>query len=406
MKYAAEKKVFFTRGMRLLTALMLLGLGFGAYRLLAGLGAATNLNNQYPLGLWIGLDVASGVALAAGGFTSASLVYIFNREHFHAIIRPALLTAMLGYTFVAIGLLFDLGRWYVIWHPMLPSMWQGNSVLFEVAICVMLYLNILYLEFAPIVCERFIGRVRLPGTFSKLNNTIDLGIRIASHILARIMPVLIIAGVVLSCLHQSSLGTLMVIAPYKLHPLYWSQFLPLFFLLSAIAVGFPMIIIESLLSARTLKREPEMHVLTQLAKYCPWLMGIYILFRTTDLLLRGTWIFLFEPSTANLVFWIEFGLLTVVPCCLFMSRDVRSNPRALAIASGMYVLGIALNRCAIFFLAVNPPYAQKAYVPALTEFGLTIGLVLCIIFCYRAAVHWLPVLPASEQSLHDTGKTL
>jgi len=407
MKHApANGKQFFTRGMRLLTALMLIGLGFGAYRLIAGLGAATNLSNQYPLGLWIGLDVATGVALAAGGFTSAALVYIFNREHFHAVIRPALLTAMLGYTFVAVGLLFDLGRWYAIWHPMLPSMWQGNSVLFEVAICVMLYLNVLYLEFAPIICERFIGRVRVPGISPGLNSTIDLGLRVASHVLGRIMPVLIIAGVMLSCLHQSSLGTLMMIAPYKLHPLYWSQFLPLFFLLSAIAVGFPMIIIESLLSARALHRAPEMSILTPLAKYCPWLIGSYIVCRIGDMLLRGTWVFLFEPSTAALVFWIEFGLLTVVPCCLFMSRDVRSNARALAITSGMYILGIALNRCAIFFLAVRSPYAQKSYVPALAEFALTLGLILCIVFCYRAAVYWLPILPTSDQSLHDTSKPL
>ena len=402
MKYAsAGNKPFFTRGMRLLTALMLIGLGFGAYRLIAGLGAATNLSDQYPLGLWIGLDVATGVALAAGSFTSAALVYIFNREHFHAIIRPALLTALLGYTFVAVGLLFDLGRWYTIWHPMLPSMWQGNSVLFEVAICVMLYLGILYFEFAPIVCERFIGRVRLPGIFSTLNSTVDLGLRIASHMLGRIMPALIISGVVLSCLHQSSLGTLMMIAPYKLHPLYWSQCLPLFFLLSAIAVGFPMIIIESLLSARALHRKPEMRVLTPLAGYCPWLIGIYILCRTADMLLRGTWVFLFEPSTATLVFWIEFGLLTVVPCCLFMSRDVRASARALAIASGMYILGIALNRCAVFFLAVRSPYAQHSYIPALTEFALTLGLILCIVMCYRTAIHWLPILPTQNHA----GKT-
>ncbi len=407
MQYATtQKKPFFTRGMRLLTTLMLIGLGFGAYRLITGLGAATNLSNQYPLGLWIGLDVATGVALAAGGFTSAALVYIFNREHFHAIIRPALLTALLGYTFVAVGLLFDLGRWYAIWHPMLPSMWQGNSVLFEVAICVMLYLGILYLEFAPIVCERFIGRVQLPRFLSGLNSTLDLGLRISSHVLGRIMPALIIAGVMLSCLHQSSLGTLMMIAPYKLHPLYWSQFLPLFFLLSAIAVGFPMIIIESLLSARTLKRTPEMCVLTPLAKYCPWLIGIYILCKTADMLLRGTWVFLFEPSTAALVFWIEFGLLTVVPCCLFMSRDVRSSARALVIASAMYILGIALNRCAVFFLAIKPPYAQQAYIPALTEFALTLGLILCIVFCYRAIVHWLPIMPDPDQSLHNTDKPL
>jgi Ni/Fe-hydrogenase subunit HybB-like protein len=391
MKHAPETtQPFFTPATRLMAALMLIGLGFGFYRMVAGLGAATNLNDQYPLGLWIGLDVATGVALAAGGFTSAALVYIFNRTHFKAIIRPALLTALLGYTFVAIGLMFDLGRWYAIWHPMLPSMWQANSVLFEVAICVMLYLNVLYLEFAPVVLERFTGHKRL-------NTKLDLSLRIASYALSRLMPVLIIAGVVLSCLHQSSLGSLMMIAPYKLHPLYWSPILPLLFLLSAIAVGSPMIIMESLFSSRAFRCRPEMPVLKALARFCPWLMGSYIVCRAADMLLRGTWVFLFEPSDAALLCWIEFGLLTVVPCCLFMSRDVRSNGRALAIASGMYILGIALNRCAVFFLAVEPQYAHHSYVPALAEFALTLGLILCIILCYRAIVRIFPVLPSPDQ---------
>jgi len=124
-----------------------------------------------------------------------------------------------------------------------------------------------------------------------------------------------------------------------------------------------MIIIESLFSAQALHRTPEVSILTPRDKYCPLLIGSYIVCRIGDMLLRGIWVFLFEPSTAALVFWIEFGLLTVVPCCLFMSRDVRSNARALAIASGMYILGIALNRCAVFFLAVNPAYAQQSYIP-------------------------------------------
>ena len=135
---------------------------------------------------------------------------------------------MLGYTFVGIGLMFDLGRWYNIWHPAMPFMWQGNSVLFEVGICVMIYLTVLYLEFAPIVCERFIGRVNLPGKLARFNDFIDIVLRFADHILGKIMFIFIIAGIVLSCAHQSSLGTLLVIAPYKLHPLYSSVLGPLF----------------------------------------------------------------------------------------------------------------------------------------------------------------------------------
>src|SRR5512137_74784 len=186
---------FFTRGVVILCAVMVTGIGFGLYRMLFSLAAVTNLNDQYPLGLWIGVDVATGVALAAGGFTSGALVYVFNREHFHAVIRPALLTALLGYTFVGIGLIFDIGRWYNIWHPAVPFMWQGNSVLFEVGMCVMIYLTVLYIEFIPIVCERFIGRVNLPGMLGRFNDSMDIALRFADHILSRIMFLFIIAGI-------------------------------------------------------------------------------------------------------------------------------------------------------------------------------------------------------------------
>jgi Ni/Fe-hydrogenase subunit HybB-like protein len=361
-----------------------------------GLASTTNLNDQYPMGLWIGVDVASGVALAAGGFTTSALVYVLQREHFHAVVRPALLTAMLGYTFVAIGLLFDLGRWYNIWHPSMPWMWQGNSVLFEVGMCVMLYLTVLYIEFVPIVCERFMGRVHLPGKLARLNDFVDVVLRLADYVLGKVMFLFVIAGVVLSCLHQSSLGTLMVIAPYKLHPLYWSPLLPLLFLTSAVAVGFPVVILESLLAAKAFERKPEMHVLTPLAGMVPYLLGVYVAIRIGDMLYRGSYVFLFEGSATSIMFWIEFGLLTLVPLFMFMSPDVRRSPGGLLVASTMYILGVLLNRCTVFFIAYRPPYAERAYVPAIGEFALTIGLVAAIVLAYRVFVTLFPVLSTSE----------
>jgi len=395
-KAAPVGKKFFTPGMMVVVAVMVTGLGVGMYRMLFGLASTTHLNDQFALGLWIGVDVATGVALAAGGFTTGALVYIFDREHFHAIIRPALLTAMLGYTFVGVGLMFDLGKWYNIWHPAVPFMWQGNSVLFEVGMCVMVYLNVLYIEFVPIVCERFIGRVNLPGKLGRLNYPLDMLLRFADHILGKIMFIFIIAGVVLSCLHQSSLGTLMVIAPYKLHPLYWSLLSPVFFLASAIAVGFPMVVFESMIACRSFGRKPEMHILTPLARYTPWLLGFYICLKIGDMLFRGTYVYLFEYSAASIIFWIEFGLLTVVPFFMFMSRDIRRSPRGLFVAAAMYIVGVCLNRCAVFFIAFDPVYAEKAYIPAIGEFALTIGLVATIVFIYRVFVTLLPVLPAPE----------
>jgi len=394
---APVDKPFFTNGVKVLFALMVVGASVALYRIFAGLGAVTNLSNQYPLGLWIGADVASGVALAAGGFTTGALAYIFHREHYHAVIRPALLTAMLGYTFVVIGLIFDIGRWYNIWHPALPMMWQGNSVLFEVAMCVMIYLTVLYIEFLPIVTERFIGKINLPGRLSKLNEPIDVVLRFLEYTLDKLMFIFIIAGVVLSCLHQSSLGTMMMIAPYKLHPLYWSPLAPVFFLTSAIAVGYPMVVFESILAAKSFGRKPEMHVLTPLAKFTPYLLGIYIAFRIGDMLYRGTYVYLFEGSMQSAVFWIEFGLLTVVPFFLFATPEVRKSPPWLFTASIMYIVGVLLNRCAAFFIAYQPPYADKAYFPAFGEFALTIGLIATLMLAYRALVTILPVLQGPEE---------
>ncbi len=385
---------FFTRGTIVLTVLMITGLGFGLYRMIFGLAAATNLSNQYPMGLWIGVDVASGVALAAGGFTSSALVYVLGRGHFHSLVRPALLTAVLGYTFVAIGLLFDLGRWYNVWHPMLPSMWQGNSVLFEVGVCVMCYLTVLYLEFIPIVCERFIGRVKLPWKLAVLNSGIDILLRFLRYILNKVMFIFILAGITLSCLHQSSLGTLMVIAPYKMHPLYASQLSPLLFLTSAIAVGIAMVIFESILSSRSFDRQPEMHMLTPLAKILPLLLGIYIAIRGVDIFYRGVGVFLLDGTPGAAAFWIEFGVLTIVPFLMLLSAEVRQSARALLMAASMYICGVVLNRCATFFIAYTPPYAEEAYFPAISEFALTIGLICTIAFIYRLVANFLPVLPA------------
>jgi len=394
---APVDRKFFTGGVKILFVLMIVGFGTILYRIFAGLGAVTNLTNQYPLGLWIGADVASGVALAAGGFTTGALVYIFHREHFHAVIRPALLTAMLGYTFVALGVCLDIGRWYNIWHPALPMMWQGNSVLFEVAMCVMIYLHVLYIEFIPIVTERFIGNVSLPGKFAVLNDLIDTVLRFLDYTLNKVMFLFIIAGIVLSCLHQSSLGTMMAIAPYKMHPLYWSSMLPAFFLASAIAVGYPMVMFESMIASKTFGRKPEMHVLTPLAKFTPYLLGIYIALRIGDMLYRGTYVYLFEGSVQSRFFWLEFGILTVVPFFMFLSSEVRKSSGWLFTAATMYIIGILLNRCTVFFIAYQPPYAEKAYFPAIGEFALTIGLIATLILAYRALVTILPVLQAPEE---------
>ena len=373
-----------TPGVLVLLVLIAVGVLTAAYRFVFGLAASTNLDQEHPWGLWIAVDVATGVALAAGGFTSAALAHIFHREHYHAITRPALLTAMLGYTFVGLGLMADLGRYYNIWHPAWPTMWQGNSVLFEVGMCVMCYLTVLYIEFLPIVCERFMGDRRFPrlaGVCSQVN-----------RLVSRTMFLFIIAGVVLSCLHQSSLGNLMVIAPTKVHALWYTPILSLLFLLSAIAVGFPMVVFESMYASWSFGLKPEMGLLSRLARYIPLLLGVYLAFKIGDMLVRESYTHLLEGSAQSAMFIVEMVLGLIVPFAMLLSERVRSTPRWLFLACLLIVLGVALNRVNVFLVAYQPPFATRAYFPALSEFAVTVGLVSLLILIYRLIVTYLPVI--------------
>jgi octaheme c-type cytochrome (tetrathionate reductase family) len=380
----------FSPGVLVLLALMAVGFFFAAARFLFGLGTVTNLNNQYPWGIWIGIDVASGVALAAGSFTICALSYVFHRDHYKAVVRPALLTAMFGYTFVVLALLVDIGRYWNIWSPMIH--WNGDSVLFEVGMCVMFYLTVLYIEFIPIVVERFKGRVRLPDPLARLNDILEGLLSLADRILPRVMPVFIIAGIVLSCLHQSSLGSLMLIAPYKVHPLWFTPILPLLFLLSAIAVGYPMIVLESLIAAKSLKREPEMEVLSGLAKFMAILIGIYLAVKIGDMLVRGTYTYVFTGTFQANAFLVEMLFGVMLPFVLLCFRKVRRSGGWLFSAAALYVGGVLLNRINVFIISFTPFYRIKAYFPAIGEIAITVAMVAGLIFLYRVCVTVFPVL--------------
>lgn len=384
------KHKYFTPGVFVLIILALNGFVFLMGRFFFGIGAVTNLNNQYPWGLWIGVDVAAGVALAAGGFTTAALGHVMHREEYHAIVRPALLTAMLGYTFVAMGVFVDIGRWYFIWHPLI--MWNGSSALFEVGICVMIYLTVLYIEFLPIVTERFIGKVNLPGFLSGLNKPIDKLLRILDRGLSKTMFIFIIAGVVLSTLHQSSLGTLMIIAGPKMHPLWQTPVLPLLFLLSAISVGFPMVIFESLIASRSFGLKPEMHILSRLGSMIAPLLGIYLAFKIGDMFIRETFVYLTEFNTASVMFTIEVLFGVIIPLRMFLSPKVLKSPLFLFIASALVVFGVLLNRINNFIVAYTPPYSVKSYIPSFGEFSVTIGFVAMLILAYRFIALNFPVI--------------
>lgn len=383
---------FFSRGALILLFFTIIGASGYIYRLIAGLGAATNLDNQFPWGIWIAVDVASGVALAAGGFTTAALADIFHRREYHSLTRPALLTAMLGYTFVVVGLLADLGRYYNVWHPMLPSMWQGNSVLFEVGICVMIYLTVLYIEFIPVIIEKFKDHINLPGILSRYNSLIEGFLKVSNRTLSRVLSIFIIAGVVLSCLHQSSLGTLMVIAPSKMHPLWYTPMLPLLFLLSAISVGFPMVIFESILSSWSFKIKPETKLLASIAKYTPILLFFYLSVKIGDLAIRNAMGYLTEINVQSICFIIEIGIGVILPMVLLFQRKNRHSIKYLFISSSCIIFGILINRINVFLVAYKPPFSTGSYFPSLIEIAVTVGLISGLILIYRFLVIHLPVI--------------
>ncbi len=364
-------------------------------RFIGGIGAVANLTTARPWGLWVGVDVATGVALAAGGFTTAALAHIFGRHHYEPVVRPALLTAMLGYTFVVVGLLIDIGRSWAIWKPLVY--WNTNSVLFEVAMCVMVYLHVLYIEFLPVVIERFGGRVSLPGILGAGNRAVELFLSIADRLLSKTMWIFIIAGVVLSCMHQSSLGSLMLIAPTKLHPLWYTPLLPLLFLISALAVGYPMVIFETTLVSSSLGSEDEMSVLSPLSKVTVFLLGLYLLLKIGDMWLRGSWVYLLDGTMQSNAFIVEMVVGVITPWLMLLAAKCRQSRRYLFIAACLIIAGVVINRINVFIIGFTPPITQDHYSPALGELLVTAGLIATLMFIYRVIVTYLPVLSPRQK---------
>ena len=348
-------------------------------RVVHGLGGATHLSDQFPWGLWIGFDVLCGVGLAAGGFTLAATVHIFNIERYKPILRATILTAFLGYVLVIVALLFDLGRPYRIWHPLV--MWNPRSVMFEVAWCVMLYTTVLALEFAPTVFERF-------GWHRPLR-------------WARAVSIpLVIAGVILSTLHQSSLGSLYLIIPSKLDPLWYTPLLPLFFFISAICVGFAMTIFESWHSSRAFGRQLEAPLLASMGRVLAVLLAFYLTMRFLDLLRRAALSYIFQGRTESYLFGLEIVLM-LVPMVLLFRRSVRARAEALYGCAVLVIFGFVANRLNVSVTGMETGSGTH-YVPKWTEIVITLWIISLGFAIFRFAAKLLPVFgeepPAAGES--------
>lgn len=352
-----------------LSALVAIAFGLAIFRFLCGLGASTNLYDAFPWGLWIGFDMLSGVALASGGFVLAGTVHIFGLKKYEPFVRPAIVTALLGYLLAIIGLIMDLGRPWAIWHPLV--MWQPHSIMFEVAWCVMLYTTVLFLEFLPIVFERF-------------------NMQRALRAIGRLTIVFIIVGIILSTMHQSSLGSLFVMMEHRLHVLWFTPMLPVLFFVSAVAVGLAMVIFEALLSGVIFGHRYPRQLLGDLAKGLPPILGLYIGLKLMDLNARGALGHLFDNSLESWAFGIELMLGAFLPGTLLLSPAMRNDRTKLFGCVLMVIVGVVLNRlnvCLVGMLATS----AYGYLPAWTEILVTAGIIAGGLLILSLMNHMLPV---------------
>jgi Ni/Fe-hydrogenase subunit HybB-like protein len=351
--------------------ILALGIYVTIVRFTKGLGAVTNLSDKFPWGLWIGFDVLCGVGLAAGGFVMASAVYIFNLEDYKSILPSAILTAFLGYILVIVALIYDLGKPWNIWHPII--MWNPESVMFEVAWCVMLYTTVLALEFSPMLFQKL--RLEKP-----------------KKIIHNLTIPLVVAGVILSTLHQSSLGSLYLIVPEKLHPIWYSSNLPYLFFLSAVAVGPAMVTIESYLSSRAFKREIEIHILSRLGKVSAVALMVYFVLKVEDIVNYKLFKYIFAFNYESVMFWLEFLLGVILPIVLLTNSKVRESKKWLFYAQLTTVLGFIFNRLNVSITALES-YTQARYFPKWSEIVITIFIVSLGFAAFRFIAKNLPVFP-------------
>ena len=340
-------------------------------RFTKGMGGMTHMTDTNPWGIWVGL-LQAGVALSGGGFVMAATVHIFHIKRFDSILRPVVLLAFLGYNFVGMTLFIEVGRPYNLWHPL--AMWQPPSLMFEVAWCVTLYLTVLAIEFSPVVLERF-------------------GMTRAIAVIHRVAIPVVIAGVVLSTLHQSSMGSMFLILPQKIHPLWSTTLLPVFFLISSVAVGLCMTVVASLYSARLFKKSLDFWLLADLGRAASLVLFLYGALKMADVSARGAWASLGSPSWLGLLFILELGFGVFLPAALLSQHSVRKRPLRLGLACLPVLAGVVLNRLTVSWFSMVP-YTGPGYIPHWMEIAVSATMLTFLMVIFGLAVRFLPVYPA------------
>jgi len=404
-------------GSLLLAVLGALGIALAIYRFSRGIGAVSNLNQGYPWGFWIGFDVLAGIALAAGGFVIAAVVHIFGGERYHPLVRPAILTAFLGYLLFITALLVDLGRPWMIWDMIIFH--HHESPMFEVGWCVMCYTFVLLVEFLPVVFERYgmSGALRAwknlsplvaivllvvfayllshSGTWTVIIAAVlvlyELGIRGGALPRDRGVPTLLImAGIIFSTLHQSSLGTLFLMVPHKLSAIWYSPALPVMFFISAVMAGLAMVIVESTLSAWFFGRGLELDLLRGLGRGLSWVMLLYLALRGLDIVIRGVGGELLVATPQATAFWIEIVVGLLLPLAVLLTPEWLATGRGLFWAALLVVIGLVINRINVAVTGISGGY-WPTYYPRWMEVAISVGIVSVGILAYLAICRHFPI---------------
>lgn len=355
------------------TTLILAGALAALARFTLGLGATTNLSDEFPWGLWIGFDFL-GIGLAASGFTIVAAVHLFHADEYEPIVRPAILTAFIGYLLVVLVLIIDLGRPDHFWHPLV--MWNPHSVMCEISWCLMLYTTVLSLEFAPILLEKF--HIHSP----------------IKWIHAVSLPFMIF-GVLLSTLHQSSFGSLYLIVPNRLHALWYTPLLPVLFFISCIASGLSMIVLETLIFSRNGRPFLSTRLRANLAKVIALALAVYFVVRIQDLLSRGGFRDMTTLTYYSVAFWAELLIGFVIPFAMLLFEKVRISPTGLYSASLMVVLGFAFNRMNTAITGLEH-YPSQTYFPSIIEIFIMLGITACGFCAFSFIAEHLPIFRIEE----------
>lgn len=367
-----------TRPFVFLSLLLLIALVLLVFRFVYGLGEATNLNNGYPWGLWVVLDIHVTAAIGCGGYVLAVVIYVMNKGEFHTLIRPALLGSAFAYTLANLAAFVDIGRWWNFYQITLPWNINLNSVMFEVAACMALYMLVLWVELIPPALEHF-GKQKYLKAYNKT------------------LFIIISLGIVLPTMHQSGLGALIVAAGTKISPLWQTPWIGFLFLLSAIIMGFSIVIFEGALTVLGLGRRLELHLYRRLAKVLRWALGFYLLVRFADLIHRDALAALAHSSTQATMFVIENALF-VFPLVVLAHPRWRGSARLLFLSAICLLLAGAVLRFNGLIIGYTPS-AGYVYFPSVIELLVSIGLLAVEVVGFIYIVKRFPILPPRTRTV-------